>query len=442
MRDILGDEYYFYQGFFEKAAEVAEYYGFKPIITPVVEHEGVFTTGVGFDTDIVEKEMYTLKTRGDTRLALRPEGTAPLIRAYIEGGMHNFPQPVMLYYHGPFFRHENPQHGRFREFFQFGVELIGSPKAVSDALAIRVIQLILREVGFQSIALRVNSLGDKNCRPAYVRTLAAHYRKHIGSLCTDCRQRIKTNPLRLLDCKNEQCRQFKEDAPDFVSYLCSECKQHFKEVLEYLETIGISYEIDKTLVRGIDYYTRTVWEIAENAREEKKEAPKEPLPEQLPEGATEVPPKVVATPLTLAAGGRYDGLGKRLGSRHDIPATGGAIGVDRLISSPLFKPAMPRIIKKPKVCFIQIGTEAKLKSLEVIESLRSAKISVLHSLNKDKLSAQLGTAERLQIPFALIFGQKEALDGTVIVRDMESRSQETMKIERVGEHIRKKTAKS
>src|SRR3989338_8643511 len=272
MRDITGDAFYALQGFFEKAAEVAVYYGFKPIHTPILEKEALFTSGVGEGTDIVEKELYSLKTKGGTALAVRPEGTAGVMRAYIESGMHTEIQPVMLYYYGPFFRHDQPQRGRHREFFQFGLEVLNTEKSIADALVIHMSHLILEEAGLKNLSVLINSIGDKQCRPHYIKELTAYYRKHINRLCADCRERIKNNPLRLLDCKNEQCAPFKEDAPDMMRYLCEKCKEHFREVLEYLDTLSIPYKIDPTLVRGLDYYTRTVFEIVpdEESRKEKE----------------------------------------------------------------------------------------------------------------------------------------------------------------------------
>lgn len=431
MKDIIDKDFYQYQGFFEKAAEVAIYYGFKPIETPILEKEEVFTSGVGEGTDIVDKEMYTLRTKGGDKLAMRPEGTAGIMRAYIENGMSALPQPVMLYYFGPFFRHESPQRGRLRELRQFGIEMLGAQKSIADAIVMRVLLIILEEAGFKNTILTINSIGDKECRPAYIRELTAYYRKHVNEICADCRQRMKTNPLRVLDCKNPNCAPIKEKAPQSISALCSACRDHFKEVLEYLEAMSISYRINHHLVRGIDYYDRTVFEIID--------APDEIVPPTEEDGAGKKEEKKTPPPepLALAGGGRFDYLAKNLGSKKDVPAVGGSIGVDRVIMSPKHKALEPRIMKKPKVYFIQLGFEAKLKSLSIIEILRKARVPVLQSLSKDSLGAQLSVAERLQIPYTIIFGQKEALEGTVIVRDMNTRSQDTVKIEALAEFIKK-----
>jgi len=412
MRDILSDNYYAFQGFFEKAQEVAVYYGFKPIQTPIVEFEDVFTSSVGIGTDIVDKEMYTLKTKGGDHLALRPEGTAGVMRAYIEHGMQSLPQPVMLYYYGPFFRHDNPQRGRYREFHQFGVEIIGTEKSIADALIIKTTMAILEEAGAKNLVVDINSIGDKDCRPAYIKELVSYYKKHINELGAIDRERLKTNPLRILDSKDPKVILINENAPDSISYLTGEAKKHFKQVLEYLEEMEIPYRINKNLVRGLSYYSHTVFEIIE------------------------IPEDESMAPLTLAGGGRYDYLAKNLGSKKDIPAMGVAIGVDRIVESSWFAKLSPRIAKKPKIYFIQLGFEAKLKSLNVIEVLRRGKIPIAQSLSKDSLSAQLATAEKLGMKYAIIFGQKEALENSVIVRDMSSRCQETVKIPKLLEYLK------
>ena len=443
MRDIIGDDAHKYQGFFEKAAEVALYYGFQPIEIPMLEREEVFLSTNGEDTDLVGKEMYTLKTKGGDKLALRPEGTAPAMRAYLEHGMQSMPQPIKLYYYGSFFRHDNPQRGRYREFKQFGIEMIGSPKSISDAMVIYLTAMILNEVGLKNITIAVNSIGDKESRAPYLRELTQYYRTHLNHLCANCRERIKVNPLRLLDCKSAECQPFKEKAPQSIAHLSPASKVHFKEVLEYLDALKLTYRIDPHLVRGLDYYTHTVFEITE--------IPEDKIPVALAENTTQLEETAdekvgrrakdereaaASAPLAIAGGGRYDYLAKRLGSKKDIPAVGGSIGVDRVLLSKNYKAVTPRVVKKPKIYFIQLGFEAKLKSLEIIEVLRNAHIPVTHSLNRDSLSGQLGTAENLKIPYALIFGQKEALEGTVIVRNMLTRSQDTVKVAKLADYIK------
>src|SRR3989344_2691168 len=412
MRDLMNEEYYSFQGFFEKAQEVAVYYGFKPIDTPILEHEEIFTRAIGEGTDIVDKEIYTLKTKGGDHLALRPEHTAPLMRAYIEQGMQTMPQPVMLYQYGPAFRHDKPQRGRYRQFWQFDVDVLGSDKSIMDALIIKTGMSILEEAGAENLSIDINSIGDKECRGKYIKELTNYYRKNINQLPSIDRERLKINPLRILDSKEEKTKEINESAPDSISFLCPSCKKHFKEVLEFLEEMNIQYNINKNLVRGLSYYTRTVFEIIEQTAGE--------------DGA----------PLTLAGGGRYDYLARQIGGKRDVPAVGISIGVDRIVASPWYKKLSPRILKKPKIYFIQLGSEAKLKSLNVIEILRKAHIPIAQSLSKDSLGSQLAIAEKLSIPYALIFGVKEALDNSVIVRDMGNRSQNTVKLSKLLEYLK------
>jgi len=412
MRDLMNEDYYSFQGFFEKAQEVAVYYGFKPIDTPMLEQEEIFTTTIGEGTDIIDKEMYTLKTKGGDHLALRPEHTAPLMRAYIEHGMQTMPQPVMFYQYGPVFRHDKPQRGRYRQFWQFDLDCLGNDKSIMDALVIKTGMTILEEAGATNLTIDVNSIGDKECRNVYLKELTSYYKKHINSLPAVDRERLKTNPLRVLDSKEEKTKEINENAPDSVSFLCASCKKHFKEVLEYLEDMNIPYNINKNLVRGLSYYTRTVFEVHTESEEEG------------------------GLPVQIAGGGRYDYLARQLGSKKDVPAVGFSVGVDRIVASPWYKKLSPRIIKKPKIYFIQLGAEAKLKSLAIIEILRKAHIPIAQSLSKDSLGSQLAIAERLAIPYVLIFGLKEALNNSVIVRNMSNRSQETIKLSELLEYLK------
>ena len=412
MRDLMNEEYYAFQGFFEKAQEVAVYYGFKPIETPMLEQEELILGGIGRGTDIVDKEIYNLKTKGGDHLALRPEHTAPLMRAYIEHGMQAMPQPVMLYQYGPVFRHDKPQRGRYRQFWQFDMDCLGNDKSIMDALVIKAGMSILEDAGAKDLSIDINSIGDKECRNGYLRELTNYYKKHASSLPAVDRERLKTNPLRILDSKEEKTKELNEGAPDSVSFLCPSCKKHFKEVLEYLEEMGISYTINKNLVRGLSYYTRTVFEIIEQ------------------EGGED------GTPLTLAGGGRYDYLARQIGGKKDVPAVGISIGVDRIIIAPWYKKLAPRIMKKPKIYFIQLGSEAKLKSLNIIDILRKAHVPIAQSLSKDSLGSQLAIAEKLAIPYAIIFGVKEALDNSVIVRNMSNRSQDTVKLSKLLDYLK------
>ncbi len=414
-RDIEGTDYYQYQAMFEKAQEIAIYYGFKPIDVPMLERTEVFTGTIGEGTDIVDKEMYSFRTRGGDHVTLRPEFTAPIMRAYLENGMQSLPQPVQVYTYGSCFRHERPQRGRLREFKQFDLEILGTEKSIADATIIRTLIDILEEYGFKDLIVDINSMGDKESRAKFVKELTAYYKKVQAKLCTDCRERLKVNPLRLLDCKNDQCQEFKEGAPTSIAYLTPEAKAHFKEVLEFLEEMDITYRINNSLVRGFDYYTHTVFEVIKLSVDEDGNEKE----------------------LTITGGGRYNYLARRMGSKKDVPGVGTGMGFERIMLMPECKKMSPRIIKKPKVYFIHLGLEARLKSLPVIEILRKAKIPIEQSLAKDSLGSQLAIAADMGVPFALIFGQKEAMNKEVIVRNMETRSQDTVKIADLTEYIKK-----
>lgn len=423
MNDILGDKYYQYQGMFEKAQEIAVYYGFKPLETPALEKEEVFVRSIGEGTDVIDKEIYNFKTKGGERVALRPEYTASVMRSYIENGMMNMPQPIMLYSYGPTWRHDNPQKGRLREFRQFNLEILGTEKSMADALVIRTLMTILKEYGFKDLIIDINSMGDKDDRATFVKELTSYYKKHISKMCKDCQQRIITSPLRMLDCKNEECQKFKELAPASINYLSTESKKHFREVLQYLEEMGIDYRINNSLVRGLNYYTHTVFEVIKIEKETDEDG------NEIEDGKEKE--------ITITGGGRYNYLARELGSKKDIAGVGAGLGLDRIMMFKECKNLEPKIMKKPKVYFLQLGFEAKLKSLTIMEILRENKIPVYQTLSKESLSAQLANADKIGTPYCIIFGQKEAMDGTVIVRDMKTHSQDIVTIDKLSEYLKK-----
>ncbi len=428
MHDLLPEDFKIYEKILEKSKEISEFYGFMPIATPHLEHSELFLRPLGETSDVVEKEMYTLRTKGGDSLTLRPEGTAPIMRAYMENGMVSWPHPVKLYYDGSFFRHENPQKGRFREFRQFGIEVLGADDPIVDATVIKIPYLILSELGFSqkgrksNLLVHINSVGDKNCRPIYRKELLNFYKKKFNYLCKDCKRRFKENPLRLLDCKEEECIEIKLKAPQMVNYLCEECKEHFKLTLEFLDEGKIPYNLDNYLVRGFDYYSRVVFEIvllAENSENENSK----------PSTA-------------LAGGGRYDELMMLLGGKA-FPAVGCAFGIERILHE--MKKADMRIKEKKQDAFlIQIGPAAKKRSFVLIEELRKAGISVAESFSKDNFRAQLKIAAKIGSRAAIILGQKEAMDGTAILKDMEEETQDMVTQEKLVEKIKKllKSAKT
>lgn len=410
MHDILPQDQAYYDRISEVIKKVSSFYDFDKIDTPILEDADLFSRSVGADTDIVEKEMFTLKTKGKDFLALRPEGTASVMRSYIEHGFVSLPQPVRLWYMGPFFRYERPQAGRFRQFNQFGVEIIGENDPIVDVQTILVMYSILQDLGLKQLMVKINSIGDDECRPLYRKALVKYLREKKSTLCSDCQRRMKTNPLRVLDCKNEKCQETLASAPQSVDYLCDPCKNHLKDVLEYLDELKIPYCLDSKLVRGLDYYTRTVFEI-ESTREGENI-----------QGA-------------LAGGGRYDNLAKMLGG-GEVPACGAASGVERIIAEMKEAKAKVNFPPVPEIFFAQIGPLAKKKSLPILEELRKANIKVGESFGKDALKAQLGKASRLGAKVVLILGQREALNNMILVRNMQTAKQVEVKQDEIIKEVK------
>ena len=420
MHDILPQDQPFFQKVYNLAAQVGNFYGFQRIDPPLVEQSELFSRGIGLSTDIIEKQMYVFRTKGGDYLALRPEFTAGIARSYIEHGMFNLPQPLKFYSSGPLFRQERPQAGRFRQFHQINFEVFGEKSSVIDAQIIQIFYNILRELKFKDLMVEINSIGASCCRPYYKKLLASYFRSRAPSLCADCRRRLKVNPLRILDCKEEKCQPVIAQAPQIVDHLCDECKTHFKEVLEFLDEIEIPYHLNPYLVRGLDYYTKTVFEIFSTPTPEVREEKKQPL--------------------ALAAGGRFDGLVKILGGK-ETPACGGAAGIERIIAALKERGKKEVVPATQKVFLAQLGNLPKRKSLRLFEEFRMAKVPITESLGKDSLKTQLRIADQVGADYALILGQKEALEGTIIIRDMRTGRQETVKVKKVVEEIKKRLKK-
>lgn len=407
MRDILPHEWLLWERVYKAAKEIAESYNFTKIVTPILEQTDLFVRGVGESTDIVEKEMYSLRTKGGDRLTLRPEGTAPVVRSYIQHGMHKLPQPVRLYYIEPFFRHENPQAGRYREFFQFGLEVLGGENdPVYDAQVIIATYRFLEELKLKNAIVQINSIGCRVCRPNYLRRLSEYYKGK--KICKDCERRMKVNPMRLLDCKDEICEPIKAGAPSILDALCSACKAHFKGVLEFLDEVSIPYTLNPLLVRGFDYYSRTVFEVISEADS-----------------------------LALAGGGRYDYLAEMLGGRA-TPAVGMAAGIERLIEAASAAGGLNVPKPKARIFLVHVGEITKRKALGLVEEFRRHGVPVTEALGKDSLSAQLERAAKLGAPISLIFGQKEAFEENIIIRDMTTGVQEAVPLSKVVEEVKKR----
>ena len=380
-----------------KAVVLARRYGYGRIDTPVFEDSYLFIRSVGEGTDIVEKEMYTFEDRGGDSVTLRPEGTAPVCRAYLENGLHNLPQPVRLYYFCPVFRYERPQAGRFREHHQFGIEALGDGDPSVDAEVIELGWQLVTNLGLGHVELLVNSVGDPQCRPDYVASLASYYSGYHDKLCPDCRVRLERNPLRLLDCKVESCRVLGDEAPRSADNLCLECNDHWNQVQDYLSIMGIPYRVDHRLVRGLDYYTRTVFEV-------------QPI-----EGGTQS---------TIIGGGRYDGLIQELGGRP-TPGIGFATGMERLAlnlkSSGVNVPDEPF----PEYLVANVGEAARSAAMELAVKIRRTGVGAILSSGSRALRGQMRQANSLDIPYALILGDDEIARGEVVVRNMKTSSQET-----------------
>ena len=412
MHDILAEDQKYFQKIYDVVKEIASFYNFQKIETPILEETELFSRGIGLSTDVVQKEMFSFKTKGGDVLTLRPEGTAPVVRAYIENGMQNLPQPVKLWYWGPFFRYEKPQLGRYRQFWQFGLEVLGEESSIIDAQIIQIFYNILRELKFKNLIIEVNSIGDSACRPYYKKLLVSYLKGRIDGLCQNCKRRIKENPLRILDCKEEKCQRIVSQGPQMIDELCETCHQHFKEVLEFLDEIELPYHLNPYLVRGLDYYTRTVFEIYDG--QERGRAL----------GA-------------LAGGGRYDALIKILGGT-DTPACGAAGGIERIISLMKEKAIILKKEKVPQIFLSQLGNLAKRKSLKLIEDFRREGILISESLGRNSLKVQLQIADKIGAKYTLILGQKEALEGTIIIRDMVNGRQETVKFEKLVKEMKKR----
>ncbi len=421
MHDILPGEQKYFQKIYNVCENVANFYGFKRIDTPILEETELFSKGTGLTTDIVQKQMYNLRTKGGDYLTLRPEFTPGIVRAYIEHGMKNLPQPVKLYSMGPVFRYEKAQAGRYRQFHQFNLEVIGEGSPVIDTQIIQIFYNILTELKLKNLIIEINSIGDSQCRPYYKKLLVNYFKSRESALCADCRRRLRENPLRILDCKEEKCQRIISQAPQLIDHLCEECHHHFKSVLEFLDEIELPYHLNPYLVRGLDYYTKTAFEIFS----------------ELPQKTEE---KEFLSKNALVGGGRYDNLVKLLGG-EDTKAAGAAMGVERVIEAIKIKGIKFPKSPLPSVFLAQLGNLAKRKTLKLLEDFRKAKIQVAESFGRDSLKAQLKLADKIGAKYTLILGQKEALEGTIIIRDMKSGKQDTLKLEKAVKEIKKRLKK-
>jgi len=415
-KDILPEHQKYWNFLISQAEKIFLNYGFEKIDVPVLEESRLYIKGTGKHTDIVQKELYEFDDKNGERVALRPEFTPGICRAYIEHGMLNKQQPLKFYAFGPVFRHDNPQAGRLRQFHQFDLEVIGTDSPVADAQLIIIAYRFLESLGL-TLVVHINSIGCSSCRAEYISCLRQYLMgaQRKKRLCENCRERYSKNPLRILDCKEEECQKTIYSAPQIVDFLCDECKKHFMAVLEQLDDIEIPYILDVRLVRGLDYYTRTTFEIY--------------FKDQLTEENR--------TQSALAGGGRYDGLIELLGGRP-TSAIGFAIGAERVISRMRDNNINVPEYNKPDVFVAQLGLEARKESFKLYERLLAENIKVGESFSQDGLKKQLEKADSLNVKFTLILGQREIIDKTIILRDMNSGIQEIINYDNIINEIKKR----
>ena len=412
MSDILPEDQPFFKKVYRVASDFSSAFGFGELSPPILEQTELFEKGTGLDTEIVEKQMYSLRTKGGDHLTLRPEFTPSLARAYIEHGMISLPQPVKLFSYGPVFRHERQQAGRSRQFHQFNLEVFGSQKPIIDVEIIYISYNILQALGIKDLLIEINRIGDSECRPDYKKLLVRYLKRNEGFLCADCKRRLKKNPLRVLDCKQERCQQIVSGAPQIIDHLCKECHNHFKKVLEFLDELALPYNLNPYLARGLDYYTKTVFEIAAEDETGKRQG-------------------------SLLGGGRYDNLIRQF-SRKNVSACGGAGGVERIIA--VMKEKEVKVLGRPEpiIFLAQLGDTAKSRALKLMDDLRKANIPTAESLDRDSLTAQLKTANKLNVKYSLIIGEEEASRNMLIIRDMKSGKQRLVKMEKVVAELKRK----
>jgi histidyl-tRNA synthetase len=396
--DMLPDDQPLRRWVIARAEEIFRRYGYRRIDTPMFEETRLFSRGVGTSTDIVRKEMYTFEDMGGRSMTLRPEGTAPVARAYVEHGMHTLAQPVKLYYHSPMFRYESPQSGRYRQHYQLGIEAIGSPEPEIDAEVIGVLAALYREVGVTGVELRLNSMGCKECRPAYSHTLRAFLAEHAGELCGECRERATVNPMRVFDCKVPTCREALVAAPRLSEHLCPACKEHHQRVKECLTLQGLEFVPDDTLVRGLDYYTRTTFEFQSS---------------------------LLGAQSGVGGGGRYDGLIEAIGG-PSVPGVGFGTGIERILLA--LSRAGAAVMKPPAPgAYLVAMTEAARREVFALaHEIRSRGGSAELDYMMRSSKGQMKQAGKSGSRYAFIIGEEELASGTVMVRDLQSSGEKPM----------------
>jgi histidyl-tRNA synthetase len=406
--DTLPEDQHYWYHVRARARHLAELAGFERIDVPIFEVTELFARGVGEGTDIVDKEMYSFADKGGHELTLRPEFTAGLVRAYIENGMYVLPQPVKLYAFGPVFRYERPQAGRYRQHTQFDVEILGEQDPAADLEAMLLAWDLYADLGFRDLAFQLNSTGCPQCKPRYVTVLRDYYMDHSDEICEDCRRRLERSPLRVLDCKADQCQPIITGAPHIIDHLCTECAEHFAALRGYLDLLGRSYTINHRLVRGLDYYTKTVFEVWAAG---------------------------IGAQSAVCGGGRYDGLAELLGGQP-MPGVGFASGLERIIlvmkQLGVEVPPLPT----PPVFLAHLGPRAKREALRLVNVLRRADVGVWLSFGERGLRSQLREADKRGVRYTIILGEDELAAGVATVRDMQAGEQVGVELAELVEWLR------
>lgn len=407
--DILPEEVYKWDYMEGVIRDVCARYGYKEIRTPIIEATELFQRGIGDTTDVVTKEMYTFTDRGNRSVTLRPENTASAVRAYLEHKMYGDQQVHKMFYIGSMFRYDRPQAGRYREFHQFGLEVLGASSPLADAEVIAMACEIFHKLGLRDLDLHLNSIGDKNCRPAYRQKLIEFFEGKKDQLCDDCRERLYKNPLRILDCKEEGCKKASVGAPEITDYLCDDCHAKFEAVKYYLDGLGISYTVDPRLVRGLDYYTNTAFEI-------------------------QYPP--LGAQSAVCGGGRYDGLVEEIGG-PSTPGIGFAIGLERLLLALEMQNLIPAPKSQKRVYIAALGEDAVAEGFKIQEELRGLGVLTDMDLQGRSLKGQMKQAGKLDSQFTVIIGSNELEKGAAAVKNMADGTQEDISFAEVAGYISK-----
>jgi len=406
-KDLLPEESYKWQEVETKVKRVLESYNFKEIRVPVFEHTELFQRGVGETTDVVQKEMYTFDDKGGRSITLRPEGTAGVVRAYLENGMGSMPSPVKLWYNMGMYRYENVQKGRLREFHQIGAELIGAGSYLADVDIILMANNIFETLNIPGIDLNINSIGCPKCRGEYQKILREFIGKNLDDYCDTCKTRFEKNPMRILDCKEKRCKEYNQGAPMMIDYLCDECKEHFENVKSMLDSIGVKYQIDSGIVRGLDYYTKTVFEFVDQK-----------------------------SGLTVLGGGRYDGLVQEFGGQP-TPAVGFATGVERLME--MYNEYNQNVENKdPDLYILSLGTEENKKALELAEALRKKCFIVEKDIFERSFKAQMKYADKINAKNLIVIGENELNQGIAKIKNMTTGEEKeiTLNVEDIIEKLK------